>query len=196
MPAYTLEGFTPVVHPDAYVHDTAVLIGDVIVGPGVYVGPCASLRGDFGRIVIEQGANIQDTCVLHSAPDQDCIVEADGHIGHGAVVHCCHIGRNGLVGMNAVVMDYARIGAESIVGACSFVPARFECERRSMVLGSPARVRRTLSDEDFAWKNGATAYYHALARRCLASMEVAEPLTAVEPDRPYGFDIGIERGKH
>ena len=192
MPSYALEGFTPVVHPDAYVHETAVLIGDVIIGPDVYIGPCASLRADFGRIIVGEGSNIQDTCVVHSAPEYDCVIEADGHIGHGAVIHCRHIGRNALVGMNAVVMDFASIGDESIVGACAFVPAHFECPARSMVVGAPAKVRRTLSDEDFSWKHEATAVYKALARRCAAGLERVSPLQAIEPDRPQGFDIGIK----
>ena len=108
MPVYSLEGITPVVHPDAFVHETAVLIGDVIIGSGCYIGPNASLRGDFGRIVIKQGANVQDTCVMHTFPGKDCIVERDGHIGHGAVLHGCLIGVNAMVGMNAVVMDDAQ----------------------------------------------------------------------------------------
>ena len=123
MPVYSLEGITPVVHPEAYAHETAVLIGDVIIGAGCYIGPNASLRGDFGRIIVEAGANVQDTCVMHSFPGKDCIVERDGHIGHGAVLHGCRIGANALVGMKAVVMDDAVIGESSIVGAtaiCSF----------------------------------------------------------------------------
>ena len=102
MPVYSLEGITPVVHPDAYVHETAVLIGDVIIGAGCYIGPNASLRGDFGRIIVEAGANVQDTCVMHTFPGKDCIVERDGHIGHGAVLHGCRIGANAMVGMKAV----------------------------------------------------------------------------------------------
>src|SRR3989449_3953893 len=84
---YSIDGITPVVDPTAYVHPTAVLIGDVIVGKGCYVGPHASLRGDFGRIELREGSNIQDSCVMHSFPGQDAIVEEDGHVGHGAVLH-------------------------------------------------------------------------------------------------------------
>jgi phenylacetic acid degradation protein len=120
---YEIDGIRPVVHPTAYVHPTAVLIGDVIVGPRCYVGPLASLRGDFGRLVLEEGANLQDTCVMHGFPGCDTVVEQDGHIGHGAVLHGCRVGRNAMVGMNAVVMDKAVVGAESIVGAMSFVKA-------------------------------------------------------------------------
>ena len=102
MPSYNIEDLIPVVDPTAFVHPTAVLIGDVIIGAHCYVGPNAVLRGDFGRIIMHEGSNVQDTCVLHSFPGQDCIVEQDGHVGHGAVLHGCTVGRNALIGMNAV----------------------------------------------------------------------------------------------
>ena len=82
---YAIDGLTPVVHPDAYVHPSAVLIGDVIIGARCYIGPCACLRGDFGRLILHDGANVQDTCVLHGFPGADTVIEEDGHIGHGAV---------------------------------------------------------------------------------------------------------------
>src|SRR6478609_7347225 len=145
MPCYALEGVVPVVHPSAYVHPTAVLIGDVIVGPDCYVGPCASLRGDFGRIVLERGSNVQDNCTIHGFPDQDTVIEEDGHIGHGAVLHSCFIRRDVLIGMNAVVMDEADIGAASIVAACAFVPAGMKVPPRSLVAGMPAKIKRELS---------------------------------------------------
>lgn len=107
MPCYEIDGVRPVVHPTAYVHPDAVLIGDVFVGAGCYVAPLASLRGDFGRIVLEEGSNVQDCCVLHSFPGIDTVVEANGHVGHAAVLHACRVGRNALIGMNAVVMDHA-----------------------------------------------------------------------------------------
>ena len=92
MPIYQIDGMTPVVPDESYVHPTAVLIGDVILGKGVYVGPNASLRGGFGRIVVKDGANIQDNCVMHGFPGQDTVVEEEGHIGHGAILHGCTIG--------------------------------------------------------------------------------------------------------
>ena len=139
---FAIEDMIPVVDPTAYVHPTAVLIGDVIVGPGCYVGPAASLRGDFGRIVVGDGANVQDNCILHSFPGRDAVVEPDGHIGHGAILHGCTIGRNALVGMNAVIMDGVILGAESIVGAQAFVRGETVVPPRSMVVGSPAKVIR------------------------------------------------------
>lgn len=183
MQVFSIDGVTPVVDPTAFVHPTAVLIGDVIIGPGVYIGPCASLRGDFGRLIIKEGANIQDTCVMHGFPARDTLVEENGHIGHGAVLHCCHIGKNALVGMNAVVMDGAHIGENSIVAACSFVKAAFECEPQSLVAGTPAKVIRSVTDDELKWKTRGTGEYHQLTRRCLASLKQVEPLTEVEPDR-------------
>ncbi|CAG2137201.1 Protein YrdA [Cupriavidus yeoncheonensis] len=191
MPCYSLDGLTPVVDPTAYVHPTAVLIGDVIVGPGCYVGPLAALRGDFGRIVLGEGVNLQDTCVMHGFPGSDTVVERHGHIGHGAVLHGCHIGADALVGMNAVVMDHARIGERCIVAATAFVKAGFECPPQSLVMGSPARVKRQLGEQEIAWKQRGSAEYQALARRCLAGLLECEPLAAMETDRPRAHDSGI-----
>ena len=86
---YSIDGVTPVVDPTAYVHPSAVLIGDVIVGPGCYIGPFASLRGDFGGIRVHAGANVQDCCIMHGFPGTDTVVEENGHIGHAAVLHSC-----------------------------------------------------------------------------------------------------------
>jgi len=180
---YSIDGITPVVHKSAYVHPTAVLIGDVIVGPRCYVGPAASLRGDFGRLVLEAGCNVQDTCVMHGFPGTDTVVEIDGHIGHGAVLHGCRIGRNALVGMNAVIMDGAEIGSSSIVAAAAFVKADSKIPPRSLVAGVPAKILRELTDDEIAWKSEGTAAYQALALRCLATLKVCEALTEVEPDR-------------
>jgi len=180
---YAIDGIVPVVDPTAYVHPSAVLIGDVIVGPGCYVGPCASLRGDFGRLILEAGANLQDTCVMHGFPGTDTVVGENGHIGHGAVLHGCRVGRDALVGMNAVIMDNAVIGEASIVAASAFVKASQEIPPRVLVAGMPAKVIRPLSDEEIAWKADGTRTYQDLTRRCLATLVETDPLTAVESDR-------------
>lgn len=184
VPCYSIEGVIPVVDATAYVHPTAVLIGDVIVGPGCYVGPCASLRGDFGRVVLKAGANVQDTCVIHGFPQRDTVVEENGHIGHGAVLHSCTVARDALVGMNAVVMDDALIGAQAIVAASAFVPAGMQVPPRSLVAGVPAKVRRELTDAEIAWKLEGTQTYQELTQRCLATMAEVHPLTELEPNRP------------
>jgi phenylacetic acid degradation protein len=181
---YAIEDLIPVIDPSAYVHPRAVLIGDVIVGPRCYVGPAACLRGDFGRIVLQDGANVQDTCVIHGFPETDTVIETDGHIGHGAVIHGAHIGANVLVGMNAVVMDRSQIGESSIVGAMSFVREGTIIPPRSLALGTPARVIRALTEQELAWKKSGTREYQELALRSLASQRPVEPLRAVQPDRP------------
>ena len=137
---YSIDGVIPVVHREAFVHPTAVLIGDVIIGPGCYVGPCASLRGDFGRLILERGANLQDSCVMHGFPHTDTVIEEDGHIGHGAILHGCTIKRDALVGMNAVVMDGAVIGESAMVAAMAFVRAGFAVPARSLAAGIPAKI--------------------------------------------------------
>ncbi|WP_431274952.1 phenylacetic acid degradation protein PaaY [Variovorax ureilyticus] len=184
MPCYSIEGVVPVIDPSAYVHPTAVLIGDVIVGPECYVGPCAVLRGDFGRIELKRGSNLQDTCVVHGFPQQDTVVEENGHIGHGAVLHSCIVRRNALVGMNAVVMDEAEVGEAAILAACAFVPAGKKIPPRSLAAGMPAKVIRELTDQEVAWKLEGTKTYQDLTRRSLASMQQVEALTAVEESRP------------
>ena len=184
MPCYEIDGLRPVVDPSAYVHPTAVLIGDVIVGPGAYIGPCASLRGDFGRIVLHTGCNVQDTCVIHGFPDSDTLLEDNAHIGHGAVLHGCVIRADALVGMNAVVMDEAEIGAGAFVAASAFVRAGLKVPARSLAAGVPAKILRELSDQELAWKREGTAVYQRLTERCLATMKECEPLAAAQANRP------------
>jgi phenylacetic acid degradation protein len=180
---YEIDGVTPVVHPTAYVHPTAVLIGDVIVGPDCYIGPAACLRGDFGRLDIRAGANIQDTCVLHAFPGHDTLVEEGGHVGHGAVLHGCTLQRNALVGMNAVVNDNAVIGESAIVAAMAFVKAGMVVPPRMLAAGIPAKVVRALTEMELAWKVEGTASYHQLNRRSRATLRATQPLAEPEPGR-------------
>lgn len=180
---YAFEGIVPVIDPAAYVHPSAVLIGDVIVGAGCYVGPGAVLRGDFGRIVMQPNANLQDNCVVHSAPDFDCVMEEESHIGHGAVIHCARIGRDSLIGIQAVIMDQAIVGEQAIVAAMSFVKVGETVPPRSLVAGVPAKVLRPLTEHDIAWKRQGTALYLELARRARSGLVPAQPLERAEADR-------------
>ncbi len=184
MPIYSFENFIPVVDPTAYVHPTAVLIGDVIIGAGVYVGPGASLRGDFGTVTLEDGSNIQDNCVMHSFPGAEARVEVNGHIGHGAILHGCIVRRDAIVGMNAVVMDRAIVGEHAFVAAASFVKASFEIPPRMLAAGIPAKILRPLTEQEIAWKRQGTIEYQTLARQSLATLRPCAPLSAPEPDRP------------
>jgi phenylacetic acid degradation protein len=183
MPCYEIDGIRPVIDPAAFVHPTAILIGDVIIGARCYVGPAASIRGDFGRIVFEEGANLQDTCVVHGFPHADTVVEVDGHIGHGAVLHGCVVKRNALVGMNAVVMDEAVVGESAMVAACAFVKAAMVIPPRMLAAGIPAKILRELSADELEWKVAGTREYQNLAVRSLNTMREVAPLAAVEPGR-------------
>lgn len=183
MAVYALDGRVPVLDPSSFLHPQAVLIGDVIIGPRCYIGPGASLRGDFGRIEVGAGCNVQDGCVLHTFPGQQTLLEEDAHIGHRAVLHGCTVRRGALVGIGAIVMDAALLEAESFVGAACFVPARFTVPARTLVLGVPARIVRTLTPEELGWKARGTREYQDLTLRCLHALEACAPLPAVEPGR-------------
>ena len=183
MPCYSINGIIPVVSPESYVHPTACLIGDVIIAAGCYIGPCASLRGDMGRIIIGADANIQDGCVLHCGPGGELVVEAEGHIGHGAVLHGCKIGRNVLVGINTIVMDDAVIGESAILAASTFIKTGFVCPPRTLVMGTPGRIIRELTGQDLARKKKETDVYKRLTERCLQTIIAVEPLKETEAGR-------------
>jgi phenylacetic acid degradation protein len=180
---YSIDGITPVVDPSAFVHPSAVLVGDVIVGARAYVGPCACLRGDFGRIVVEAGANIQDTCMLHGFPGRDTVVGAEATIGHGAVLHGCVVRRGALIGMNCVVNDNAEVGEDAVVAAMAFVKAEATIPPRALAAGIPARVLRPLTEQELRWKQDNMRLYQQLAERSARTMQEVEALAAVEPGR-------------
>jgi phenylacetic acid degradation protein len=180
---YEFDGFRPVVAESAFVHPLAAVIGNVTIGRDVYVGPGAALRGDWGAIEIGDGSNIQENCVIHAFPGVTVVLEEAAHLGHGAIVHGARIGRNALVGMNAVIMDHARIGPGAIVGALSFVKEGMEVPERMIVAGNPARLIKPVSDEMLAWKTEGTRLYQSLPAILHATLRECEPLR-VPPSRP------------
>jgi len=184
MPVYRFQGIVPVVEPGTYVHPTATLIGDVMVGPGCFIAPGASLRGDFGRVVVEGDSSIQDGCCLHTSSTSDCIVGRGATIGHGAVLHGCRIGEQTLIGINTVVLDDAEIGPECLVAAMALVKSDMRVPARSLVAGNPARVIRTFAAEQITWRNDGDGEYQRLTREALADLVECEPLRAPEPQRP------------
>ena len=183
MPAYAFEGVAPVCDASSFLHPTAVLIGDVIVGPGCYVGPGASLRGDFGRVCVEGNSSVQDNCTLHTSSESDCVVGFGSTVGHGAVLHGCRLGRNVLVGMNSVVLDDAEIGEESLIAALSLVKSDMRAAPRSLIAGAPAKVVRKIEAGKIGWRMDEDGEYVRLARRSLAGLRECAPLTAPEPGR-------------
>ncbi|MFM9052551.1 MAG: transferase hexapeptide repeat family protein [Bacteroidota bacterium] len=181
---YSFNGFIPVVNPSAFVHESAVVIGDVIIGKDVYIGPGAAIRGDWGRIVIEDGCNIQENCIVHMFPGITVLLHEGAHIGHGAVIHGSSIGKNSLVGMNAVVMDNVKIGEGCIIGALAFVAEGTEIPDRKIAVGNPAKVIKDVSDEMLAWKTEGTLLYQRLPAELRATMRACEPLHEIDSGRP------------
>lgn len=183
MPCYAYQGIVPVVDPTSYVHPLASLIGDVIVGPGCFIAPGASLRGDFGRIVVEGDSSIQDSVTVHANQLRDTIIRRGATIAHGSIIHGCEIGENSLIGMNAVILDNAIIGPENLVAALSLVKSDMETPPRSLVVGNPAKVVKTFEPHQVTWKNDGQGEYQKLARAALTDLIEAEPLATAGDER-------------
>lgn len=181
---YEFEGFRPVIHESAFIHQTASVIGNVHIGKDVYVGPGAAIRGDWGEIIIEDGCNVQENCTIHMFPGVSLRLQEGAHIGHGAIIHGAQIGRNCLVGMNSVIMDNVELGEESIVGALTFIKADTIIPPRSLVVGNPGKIIKQVSDDMIAWKTEGTKLYQKLPSQCVNSLRECEPLREVEPNRP------------
>ncbi len=181
---YEFNGFKPVIHESAYVHPQANVTGNVIIGKDVYIGPGAAIRGDWGKIVIEDGCNVQENCTLHMFPGTTMTLSKGAHIGHGAIIHGANIGANTLVGMNAVVMDDARVGESCIIGALCFVPGEMQIPDRKVVVGNPAKIVKDVSDEMLAWKTEGTKLYQELPAEMRETLKECEPLREEEPGRP------------
>ena len=181
---YSFNGFTPVVHESSFIHPQAAVTGNVIIGKDVYVGPGAAIRGDWGEIIIEDGCNVQENCTVHMFPGKSMVLKAGAHIGHGAIIHGANIGANCLVGMNAVIMDDVTIGDECIIGALSFVKAGTQIPNRKMVVGNPAEIIKSVTDEMIEWKTKGTALYQQLPQQCFDTLKAVEPLREIPKDRP------------
>ncbi len=179
---FEFNGYKPVVHPSAFVHPQANVTGNVIIGAKVYIGPGAVLRGDWGQIVVEDGCNVQENCVVHIFPGKTVYLREGAHIGHGAVVHGATVGKNSLVGMNAVLMDDVEVGENCIIGALCFVPANTKIPDQKLVVGNPAKIIKDLSDEMVSWKTEGTALYQKLPAECKKSLLQCQPLTEIPAD--------------
>ena len=184
MAIYEFEGYKPVIHESAYVHPQAAVTGNVIISKDVYIAPGAAIRGDWGKIVIKDGCNVQENCTIHMFPGVTVVLEESAHIGHGAIVHGGHIGRNCLLGMNSVIMDNVKLGAECIVGAMSFLKEGLEIPERKLVVGNPAKIVKDVSDEMIGWKTKGTELYQQLPGQLHDSLKECEPLREEPADRP------------
>ena len=184
MACFEFNGIKPVVHPSSFVHPQAAVTGSVIIGRDVYIGPGCALRGDWGSIRIEDGCNVQEACTVHMFPGVTVLLKEAAHIGHGAVIHGAVIGKNCLVGMNAVIMDEAELGDECIVGALAFIRQGEKIPPRSLVVGNPARIIKAVSDEMLAWKSEGTRLYQLLPKQCFETLKACEPLREEAAQQP------------
>jgi len=176
---YEFNGYRPVVHTSSYIHPQACVTGNVIIGRNVYIGPGAAVRGDWGEIIIKDGCNVQENCTVHMFPGITITLEENSHIGHGAIIHGAHIGKDVLVGMNAVVMDKASVGDGSIIGSLTFVPEGMVIPARKVVVGSPAKIVKDVSDEMLEWKKEGTLIYQQLPKDLYNTLKPCEPLRTV-----------------
>jgi len=181
---YEFDGFIPVIDESSFIHPQANVTGNVIIGKDVYVGPGAVIRGDWGKVIIEDGCNVQENCVIHMFPGTTTTLKKGAHLGHGCVIHGAFIGENTLVGMNAVIMDEAKIGKECIVGALSFVSAKTTIQNRKIIAGNPAREIKDVSDKMLNWKTEGTKLYQQLPKQCKSMLKACEPLREIEKNRP------------
>jgi len=181
---YAFKGFIPVIHPSSFIHPQAAVTGNVVIGSNVYIGPGAAIRGDWGAVIIEDGCNVQENCTIHMFPGTTATLQAGAHIGHGAIIHGANIGKNCLVGMNAVIMDNVILGNECIVGALSFIKADEVYEPRSLIVGNPAKKIKVVTDEMMAWKTAGTNLYKALPAEMHLHWQPCEALTTMPLSRP------------
>src|ERR1700739_1416416 len=167
---YEFNGYKPVIHPSAFIHPQAAGTGNVIIGKNVYIGPGAAIRGDWGQIIIEDGCNVQENCTIHMFPGTTVLLKESAHIGHGAIIHGATIGKNVLVGMNAVLMDDVEVGDNCIIGALTFVP------EKKIEVGNPAKIVKDVSDDMIEWKTEGTKLYQQLPAELYATLKECEPL--------------------
>ena len=171
MPFYGFEGKRPSIDRDAFVHPDAVLMGDVKIDAGCYIGAGAVLRGDIGSIEIGKGSNVQENCVIHTFPDKATILHPETHIGHGCILHGCEICSYVLVGMGCIIADGVKINSYCLIGAGAFVPFQEEIPPNSVVAGSPAKVIKEISSEQLKQMADGRAIYQDLAKRHLKSLK-------------------------
>jgi carbonic anhydrase/acetyltransferase-like protein (isoleucine patch superfamily) len=173
---FEFNGYKPVINDSAFIHPNATVTGNVVIGKDVYIGPGAAIRGDWGKIIIEDGCNVQENCTIHMFPGVTVLLKERAHIGHGAIIHGATIGKNSLIGMNSVIMDNAEIGDECIVGALCFVAAEMNIPSRKVVVGNPAKIIKDVTDEMINWKSEGTRIYRDLPAELHLTLKSCEPL--------------------
>lgn len=186
---YKFKTHTPIIDESSFIHPLSAVTGNVVIGKNVYIGPGAAIRGDFGNIIIEDGCNVQENCTIHMFPGVTVLLKENAHIGHGAIIHGATIGKNCLVGMNAVIMDNVELGDDCIVGALSFIKAGEKIPGRSLIAGNPAKIIKQVSDEMVQWKVEGTKIYQQLAADMLKEWAPCEALKENSGEETAGEKI-------
>ena len=181
---YSFKGFIPVIPESSFIHPQAAITGNVLIGKNCYIGPGAAIRGDWGKIILEDGCNVQENCTIHMFPGITVLLKENAHIGHGAIIHGATIGKNCLVGMNSVIMDQVELGNESIVGALTFIKEGEKIPARSLIAGNPGKIIKQVTDEMIAWKTKGTELYQSLPKDMLEHSQLCEPLKEIPVDQP------------
>jgi carbonic anhydrase/acetyltransferase-like protein (isoleucine patch superfamily) len=159
MPIYQLGESAPEIDPSAYLTDTAIVIGKVRIDAQASIWFGATLRGDNELIAIGEGSNVQEGCTLHTDPGYPLTVGKNVTIGHQAMLHGCTVGEGSLIGIQAVILNGAKIGKNCLVGAGALVTEGKEFPDNSLIIGSPAKAVRTLTEEDIQRMHGNSANY-------------------------------------
>lgn len=170
MPIYEFEGKSPSIGKGTYVHPEATIIGDVKIGEGCYIAPGARIRGDWGRIEIGPGSNVQENCIIHVYPGRSATMGPHSHIGHGAILHTPNLGEHVLIGMGAIVMDDVIIGDGCCIGAGALVKEKTEIPAFKLAVGVPAKIIGDVSDDMRRAFDEGTAHYQALPQRCFTGI--------------------------
>lgn len=170
MALYSFEGVEPNIHPDAFVHPEAVIIGDVTIEEGASIWPMAVLRGDHAPIYVRKGANVQEGSVVHGPTPTE--IGADATVGHLCVVHGATIGEQALIGNGSTVLDGAKIGKRAMIGAGALVAPGTEIPDEVLAIGAPAKVRGPIAGTaSELWVNLNPAVYQDLAKRHKAGLK-------------------------
>lgn len=162
----SIEGISPLIDPTAFIHQSAVVIGDVEIGSESSVWPNVTLRGDMGKIIVGNQTSIQDNTACHMTNDLSSLVIGNRvTVGHGAILHGCIIDDGCLIGMGAIILDNATIGKNSIIGAGTLITQNVVIPENSLVLGNPGKVVRNVTEKEIDWVNRGCEHYILYAKK-------------------------------
>lgn len=164
---YSFDGKRPVIGKETYVSETAILVGDIVIGDNCYIGHGAILRGDYGSIKIGDGTAVEEGVVIHAPPDDICNIGNMVTIGHGAIIHCAAIDDNATIGMGAVLSIYSEVGENTIVAEGTVVKMSQKIPADVLAAGNPARVKREVGSENSKFWEWGKQLYIDLAKKYL-----------------------------